>query len=115
MIRRPPRSTLFPYTPLFRSRRELPDIDLDLPSDRRDEVIQWTFRRFGPEQVAMVSTLQHFGRRAAYREGLKALGMESAAVRHLCAHIPETEDLGPPLELLTEALRNQVPQRFGQE
>src|SRR5207244_11941475 len=31
IIRRPPRSTLFPYTTLFRSDPELPDLNLDLP------------------------------------------------------------------------------------
>src|SRR5439155_23507408 len=56
-------------------RRDLPDIDLDLPSDRRDELIDWVFRRFGPEKTAMVSAHQTFGQRAAFREGLKALGM----------------------------------------
>jgi DNA polymerase III alpha subunit len=58
-------------------RKDLPDIDLDLPSDRREELIDWVFRRFGPEKVAMVSAHQTFGRRAAFREGLKALGLRS--------------------------------------
>src|SRR5258708_19395521 len=31
MIRRPPRSTLFPYTTLFRSRRHRPDVPTPLP------------------------------------------------------------------------------------
>src|SRR4051794_41258279 len=35
MIRRPPRSTLFPYTTLFRSRRRLLDAGRDVPGDGR--------------------------------------------------------------------------------
>src|SRR3712207_8951904 len=35
MIRRPPRSTLFPYTTLFRSRVEAEEVDPRLPVDRR--------------------------------------------------------------------------------
>src|SRR5256885_17010426 len=37
MIRRPPRSTLFPYTTLFRSMQELGRLE-DLPQDYRDEL-----------------------------------------------------------------------------
>src|SRR3712207_7822251 len=37
MIRRPPRSTLFPYTTLFRSRLEVEDVDRVLVSPRDDE------------------------------------------------------------------------------
>src|SRR6476620_11884318 len=40
MIRRPPRSTLFPYTTLFRSRRrrQAPDLDLSAGEGRRREI-----------------------------------------------------------------------------
>ena len=94
---------------LHAGRRDPPDIDLDLPSDRRDELIHWTFRRFGPDHVAMVSTLQRFGRRSAYREGLKALGMSSAGAQRISAQIPDEPDSGAPLELLTESLQSKVP------
>src|SRR5207302_1730581 len=69
-------------------RRDLPDIDLDLPSDRRDELIDWVFERFGRDKVAMVSAHQTFGRRAAFREGLKALGMGLADVDRFGERIP---------------------------
>src|SRR3712207_8530718 len=39
MIRRPPRSTLFPYTTLFRSRYEPMDIDENAPVITRDEIL----------------------------------------------------------------------------
>src|SRR3712207_8215668 len=38
MIRRPPRSTLFPYTTLFRSRRDLETVRTLTPLDFRDEM-----------------------------------------------------------------------------
>src|SRR5439155_16756390 len=38
-------------------RTEPPDIDLDLPSTRRDEVIAWVFRTFGRDRTAMVGAL----------------------------------------------------------
>jgi len=38
---------------LHERKSSLPDVDLDLPSSRRDEVIGWIFERFGPHRVAM--------------------------------------------------------------
>ncbi|HEV8612910.1 MAG TPA: hypothetical protein VGQ73_05320, partial [Gemmatimonadales bacterium] len=91
-------------------RRDLPDIDLDLASDRRDEVIDWVFRRFGAERVAMVAAHQTFGRRAAYREGLKALGMSLAEVNRFCAQIPEELEAGAiALPPLPPQFRNAAP------
>lgn len=72
-------------------RGEPPDVDLDLPSDRRDELIAWVFQRFGQERVAMVSTHQTFGWRGAFREGLKAFGLALSAVDRFCREIPEHE------------------------
>lgn len=66
---------------LHPSRAEPPDIDLDVASDRRDELIEWVYRRFGRDRVAMVSAHHRFRRRSAYREGLKALGMPPEHVR----------------------------------
>src|SRR5207245_1231912 len=76
-------------------RRALPDIDLDLPSDRRDEVIDWVLRRFGKDRAAMVSAHVRFRRRSAWREGLKALGMALPDVERFCRMIPEEQDAEP--------------------
>src|SRR3712207_7050915 len=48
MIRRPPRSTLFPYTTLFRSHRRGPDAWRDRPGDRRGAARGAGLRRAGP-------------------------------------------------------------------
>src|SRR5439155_8352294 len=74
--------------------------------------IAWFFRRFGPEKVAMVSTHQTFGRRAAFRAGLKALGMGADAVAQFCEQIPEDNlDSGSPLPIhaLPDRIRASVP------
>jgi hypothetical protein len=39
---------------------KLADIDLDLPWDRRDEVIQYVFDRYGAEHVAMIGAFNTF-------------------------------------------------------
>src|SRR5207244_2532663 len=48
---------------LHAGRSSLPDLDLDVPSHRRDELIDWTYRRFGDGRVALASALQTFRRR----------------------------------------------------
>ncbi|MCY1059213.1 PHP domain-containing protein [Nannocystis sp. SCPEA4] len=60
---------------LHAGRRELPDIDLDLPSNRRDALIEWVLGRFGAERAARVSTMQRLARRSAARELARALGL----------------------------------------
>src|SRR5574340_656808 len=99
MIRRPPRSTLFPYTTLFRSvgslaswalgipqpdplehgllferwlnpgRRSLPDIDVDFCFNRRDEVIEYVRRRYGAAHVAQIATFGTLKGKQAIKPG----------------------------------------------
>ncbi|MBX3471442.1 MAG: DNA polymerase III subunit alpha, partial [Planctomycetes bacterium] len=80
---------------LHEERPDLPDVDLDLPSDRRDEVIDAVFARFGPERVAMVAAYQTFQRRSAVRAGLLALGAPRRDVERHARQLPP-DDL-PPL------------------
>ena len=91
----------------------LPHVDLDVASDRRDELLAWVFRRFGESRVALVATYQTFGRRAAYRDGLKALGMERAAIDRFIQAFPagesEHEEVPLPLTLLPAALHGAIP------
>ena len=51
-----------------------PDIDIDFQADRREEVIQYVYRRYGPEHTAMACTLVTFRARSAIRDVGKALG-----------------------------------------
>jgi error-prone DNA polymerase len=61
---------------LSEERGEWPDIDLDLPSgDRREEVIQYVYRRYGTHGAAMTATVISYRTRSAVREVGKALGL----------------------------------------
>ena len=51
-----------------------PDIDIDFQADRREEVIQYVYQRYGPEHTAMACTLVTFRARSAMRDVGKALG-----------------------------------------
>jgi DNA polymerase III subunit alpha len=65
-----------------------PDIDTDLCSRRREEVIRYVYQRFGEERVAMVCTINRFRRRSALREVAKAYGMSSAEIKKLADSLP---------------------------
>jgi DNA polymerase III alpha subunit len=68
-----------------------PDIDLDVASARRDELLSAVFARFGADRVAGIATRQTFRRKTAYREGLLALGMDPARVDGFVRSIPEDD------------------------
>src|SRR4030043_327063 len=61
-------------------RLEPPDIDLDFPEDRRDEVIAYVTQKYGPDHVAQIITFGTLGARAALRDVGRALGMPYSQV-----------------------------------
>jgi len=56
-------------------RREPPDIDVDFEHSRREEVMQYVFRRYGRHRAAIVATVIHYRPRSAIRDVGKALGL----------------------------------------
>ncbi len=59
---------------LSASREEEPDIDVDFDSDRREEVIQEVYRRFGRHNAAQVANVISYRPKSAIRDMAKALG-----------------------------------------
>jgi len=57
------------------SRGEPPDIDVDFEHERREEVIQYVYRRYGRHRAAIVATVIHYRPRMAIRQVGKALGL----------------------------------------
>ncbi len=78
---------------LNEAKSEWPDVDLDLPHHRRDEVIDWVYARFGREKVAMVAAHHRFKLRLALRETLKAFGVRPDQIDGLIRLLPP-EELG---------------------
>lgn len=73
------------------SRKDRPDIDLDFCWRRRDRVIEHVYELFGAERTAMISTLNCFGLRAAFRETALVEGIPPAEVNRwsrLLPHFP---------------------------
>ncbi|MEO8252172.1 MAG: PHP domain-containing protein, partial [Chloroflexota bacterium] len=60
--------------------RTLPDIDIDFDVNRREEVIQYLYNRYGADHAAMVCTVITYRARSAVREVAKALGFPLDAV-----------------------------------
>ena len=51
----------------------MPDIDVDFAADRREEVIQYVYERYGEERVAMICNVVTYRARSALRDVAKAL------------------------------------------
>ena len=69
-------------------RKQMPDIDVDFDSRRRDEVTAYVYRRYGAERVAAVCTLNTFRARSAIRDVGKALGMNEREIGILAENMP---------------------------
>ena len=65
---------------LSRERAEPPDIDLDIGHRRREEAIQFMYRKYGREHAAMVANVVRYRPRSAVREVGKTLGMQATAL-----------------------------------
>ena len=67
-----------------------PDIDTDLCSRRRDEVIEHVFDTYGSERVAMVATINRFRPRSALADAAKAHGLQPQKIRELSTLLPHS-------------------------
>ncbi len=70
------------------SRISMPDIDLDFPDDQRDQLIRYTFQKYGHDRVAQIITFGTMGARAAIRDAGRALAMELSEVDRVARQIP---------------------------
>lgn len=57
-------------------RISMPDIDVDFPKDRRDEVIQYVREKYGNEKVAQIGTFGTFKAKAAIKAVARTLGVD---------------------------------------
>jgi len=60
---------------ISRNRGEPPDIDVDFEHERREEVMQYVYDRYGRDRAAIVATVIHYRPRMAIRQVGKALGL----------------------------------------
>ncbi|WP_312161208.1 error-prone DNA polymerase [Phenylobacterium sp.] len=105
-------------------RREPPDIDVDFEHARREEVMQYVYKRYGRERAAIVATVIHYRPRMAIRQVGKALGLTEDITAALAGTIwgswgdevpdnyivqagldPENAEIRRAVKLATELLR----------
>ena len=68
---------------ISRERNEPPDIDVDFEHQRREEVIQYIYAKYGRERAALAATVIRYRPKSAIRDCGKALGLELAQVERL--------------------------------
>ena len=71
----PARSSLLFERFISKERNEPPDIDVDFEHERREEVMQYIYRRYGRERAGIAATVIHYRSRSTLREVGKVMGL----------------------------------------
>ncbi|EZH83285.1 DNA polymerase [Ectopseudomonas composti] len=88
---------------LSRERNEPPDIDVDFEHERREEVIQYVFRRYGRARAALTAVVNTYHGAGAIRDVAKALGLPPDQVNALADCCGRWSNGPPSAERLMEA------------
>jgi error-prone DNA polymerase len=127
----PARSSMLFERFISRERREPPDIDVDFEHERREEVIQYLYRKYGRERTALTAVVSCYRGRSARRDVARALGFEPGATppadqsalfaalvkelrgmpRHLSQHVGGFVISGTPLHELVPVENAAMPDR----
>lgn len=99
----PSRSNLLFERFLSRERNEPPDIDVDFEHDRREEVIQYIFNRYGRTRAALTAVVSSYHAAGALRDVGKALGLPPDQIDALAKCAGKWTDRLPSPERLSEA------------
>jgi error-prone DNA polymerase len=99
-------------------RAEAPDIDIDFENARREEVIQYVYRRWGRTHAAQVANVITYRPRLAVRDAARALGYATGHIdemtRHIQHHEPPGQDSGIPRDVVELAAQlDGLPRHLG--
>ena len=98
----PARSALLFERFISKERGEPPDIDVDFEHERREEVIQYLYAKYGRERAALAAAVISYRTRGALRDAGRALGFDSARIDALTASLAWWDK------------REQLPERFAE-
>ena len=93
-------------------RREPPDIDVDFESERREEVIQWIYARYGRDRAALCATVMSFRARGAIRDVGKVMGLTEDVTGLLASQVWGWSDDGVLAEHAAELNLNLNDRRL---
>ncbi|HEY5666400.1 MAG TPA: error-prone DNA polymerase, partial [Gammaproteobacteria bacterium] len=79
---------------ISKERNEPPDIDVDFEHDRREEVIQYIYRKYSRERAALAATVISYRPRSAIRDVGKALGLSLDQVDRLASSLQWWDEAG---------------------
>jgi error-prone DNA polymerase len=88
---------------LSEARHEPPDIDVDFEHERREEVMQYIYRRYGRHRAGIAATVIRYRQRSAIREVGKALGLTEDVTQRLSGTIWGSHGGEMPEKRLSEA------------
>lgn len=74
------------------ARNEPPDIDVDFEHERREEVIQYIYNKYGRDRAAIVATVTQLHQKGAIRDVGKAMGLSVDTINRLSASLWEFTD-----------------------
>jgi error-prone DNA polymerase len=80
---------------LSRDRAEPPDIDLDIMHQRREEVIQWVYAKYGRARAAMVANVIRYRSKSAVRDVGKALGLPETTLDRVAKILSHYDGITP--------------------
>ncbi len=87
---------------ISKERNEPPDIDVDFEHERREEVIQYIYKRYGRDRAALAATVIRYRRRSAIRELGKVLGFQSEQIDALNKSLAWWDDSSMVIERFEE-------------
>lgn len=80
---------------ISKERDEPPDIDVDFEHQRREEVIQYIYQKYGRDRAAIAATVHSFKLKGAIREVGKALGIGLTQLEFFLKHINRRDSTTP--------------------
>ncbi|MYN38742.1 DNA polymerase III subunit alpha [Duganella sp. FT109W] len=80
----PERSNMLTGRFISKERNEPPDIDVDFEHQRREEVIQYIYKKYGRDRAALAAVVISYRPKSALRDSGKALGVDLAIVEKVC-------------------------------
>ncbi|WP_078430139.1 DNA polymerase III subunit alpha [Alkalihalobacterium alkalinitrilicum] len=89
----------------------MPDIDIDFPDHRRDEVIDYVRQKYGEEHVAQIITFGTLAARAAVRDVGRVMNIDSRIIDRVAKLIPNT----PGIKLEIAWMENKKLQQIVQD
>ncbi len=97
---------------ISRHRGEPPDIDVDFEHERREEIIQWIYEKYGRERAGLCATVIHFRTRAAIREVGKVMGLSADVTAALSGQVWGMSNKGADLARIRELGLNPDDRRL---